>query len=123
MTEADLVQSASAAFNNMTTAFAVLLTLSSGYLVVAYAVGRELLHSQVVIINSIFTLASMFFAGISCGAMSSGVAFGRAAAEVHTAGPTVQAPDFMVFVLLFLCVAIYVGCLKFLWDIRHIKHD
>ena len=123
MTEAELLTSTSNAFTNMMTAFAVLLTLCSGYLVAAYAVGRELARSQVVIVNSIFTLASIFFAGVSCGSMVRGVDFGNAVAEVYTTGPTAHVTQEWVWLLMLICLAMYIGCMKFMWDIRSRKHD
>jgi hypothetical protein len=52
MNEAELLEHATMAFGNAVTAFALIFTMFSAYLVVAYYAGKDLSSSQVAIVNT-----------------------------------------------------------------------
>ena len=54
MTEYQVLELTYSLIDSMATVFAVYLTVLTGYLVVAYLIGRELVTPQVFIINSLF---------------------------------------------------------------------
>jgi hypothetical protein len=51
---AELVQATQAAWSNVISIGALIITIISGYLVVAYVAGRDMTRSQVVIVNSLY---------------------------------------------------------------------
>ena len=60
MSEAELFQSAQAVWSNALSLMVVIISLLSGYLVVAYVVGKELTSSRVLIVNGLYILLSTF---------------------------------------------------------------
>ena len=98
------------------TALALYLTILSGYLVAAYAVGADLNKFQVFFINTIFILFSsslaLYFFGLFRGSFQGGPAGG--------------APEFMFYILyaFFICQFLAIaGAIKFMQDIRSKKNS
>ena len=59
MTGAEWIEAAHQGISISITAFAVFLSLFSGYLVVAYSVGKDLSRFQVSVINVVYVLSSL----------------------------------------------------------------
>jgi len=105
---------------NAATYLAIVLTLISGYLVVAFIVGVRLTRSQIIIVNAIFTLFA--FALV----FATYAALGRAAFLLSFVSPEYASPlsagiNFAPFLLGGLSTAGVFACLKFMWDVRHPK--
>ncbi len=60
MSEAELLTLSQSTLSNAIALYAVIVTIVSGYLVVAYLVGSKLTASQVIIVNSIFVVTMVF---------------------------------------------------------------
>ena len=54
MTEYEILELTYSVIDSMATVFAVYLTILTGYLVVAYLIGKQLVTHQVFVINSLF---------------------------------------------------------------------
>jgi hypothetical protein len=118
MSEAEVLQAAQAAWSNVLSIAAMQLTLLSGYLIVAYVVGRELSRSQVVIVNLLYltmygllAFASYTFVMRAAHLMQYAVELSNQ--RLTPAWPKVAIVTSVVFVLAM------VASLKFMWDIRH----
>lgn len=97
-------------------AMSIYLTVTSGYLLVAYLVGKDLTRLQVTIITSLF----VFFAGLTTfGVMSymeSAVYFG------HTYGAG-RIPIWIPYPTAIVFGGGIAACLKFMWDVRHAETE
>ncbi len=60
MTEAELMSLGQEAWSNVLALTALYLSVLTGYLVVAYSVGKKLTSRQVLIINSFFVIVALF---------------------------------------------------------------
>ena len=125
MTAADWFDYGPQAMGNFASFFAIFLTLTSAYLIAAFVAGRVLSRSQVVLINTLFLLCS-FFNILSQGATLRNGMFafqqGTALVESMESVPEIftKLLPGTVMVVSFIMV---LGCLKFMWDIRHPKID
>ena len=122
MTEAELLENAGIQWANFLTTFVLSMTILSGYLIAAYAVGASLTRSQVILVNVIF-FGTMAFIIVGLNGFGGTAADLEAAAWTMTTQRT-HAPTswgrwgVMIFVV--LCVF---GALKFMWDVRHPKDE
>ena len=102
------------------TTSALFLTVISGYLVVAYLLGRDLTKSQFRIFTGIFIV----FAGAQiAGHFITMLTMGNIAAKSVTLGGSARPMMFWSVVYLVIHLAIAAACLKFMWDIRHPKTE
>ncbi len=123
MTAANWFELMTAAMANTATYYALFWTLVSGYLVVAYTVGKKLVRNQIAFINTLFVVSTFFGTFAASTALRNGLlAFRMGAAQVEemSAITAAQATAFVVFVPCANMV-IVLGCLKFMWDVRHPK--
>ena len=107
-------------WGNVLTCITLLITLVSGYLVVAFAVGERLTRPQVIIVNSIYLLMSIF---VLWGTVAMvGKAHGFEVIAYSMAGEAfdefVPRGDIANSIAIIFSLAI-VASLKFMWDIRH----
>jgi len=118
MSEAELFQSAQAVWSNALSLMVVIISLLSGYLVVAYVVGKELTRSQVTIVNGLYILLCAFvlmglytFSNRATELANLSLAM----SQTRELGPQNWIPLGMVFIFV-VCIAV---SLKFMWEIRH----
>ena len=123
MEPVDWLNIAPQAMSNSIAFFTSFVTVVSAYLVVAYVVGRELLRSQVIVINLLFvatTLLTVFGNAITA----------RNAIQAHYLGSLhveemTPLPESLIYLiplaLIFIDLCLVVASLKFMWDIRHPK--
>ena len=102
---------------------AIFLTLTSAYLVAAFFAGKNLARGQLTLINTFYIVfASLNIFAQMATLRNSIFAFKMAANSVKDL-PGIS--DFITSVLpvsvAVLCTAISLGCLKFMWDVRHPK--
>ena len=123
MSEAELISAAQETWGNYISTMGLFISIISAYLVVAYLAGKELLRSQVILINLLFII----FIGYGMLGMYN---WSRVAHEMATLaiemseqrkiGPTtLDVPT----ITLLVQVPIVIACLKFMWDVRHTKSD
>ena len=123
MEEAELLRLAAESVNNAITSFTVLLTISTAHLMASYKVGKQLNRSQVVIVNLLFTVCSIFFTLLAGFAVRRAVTFGSAAANLNTVEVEYHEFEMAALWMGAMCTFIYAACLKFLWDVRHSKTE
>ena len=122
MTEAELVQSAQEAWANAISTLAVVISVMSAYLIVAYAVGKDLTRQQVSLINVLYgSFAGFGVYGVYGFSMGT-VDMGNLAAEMTTQR-TPQPNDAIPLLFLVVLVPMLAGCYKFMWDVRHAKKE
>ena len=118
MTEYELLDSVSSFSEAGMSALMGYLTITSGYLIAAYLVGRHLTYIQNVTISVLFLVMSAMFSFSAFGSLSRGVIL---ADELEAINPDqtffLDAWVPLVTVTILLC-GIF-ACLKFMWDIRH----
>ncbi len=119
MTPYEALDLAQSTFSNSLAAYAILLTLVSGYLLTAYMVGAELTHVQV----RILTLLFLIVAGILVWSMSAyaywGEVFSSQARPASVArsvmGPQTWLPAFLAIVN----IGTVIASMFFMWTVRH----
>ena len=118
MTQYEYLDLAQSAFSSSIAAYALFLSIVTGYLVTAYMVGRELNRGQVWLLSGLFLVV----ASIAVWSVSSyiywGVVYTAAAAadEIERSAMTPEPwlPAFMAIVN----VATAIACLLFMWNVR-----
>ncbi len=118
MTEYELIDAIASFNTSAVTALGVYLTLTSGYLVVAYLVGEKLTRSQVLIVSCLYLASASFFVFAITVWLQRSSEF---VAELEALNPT---RDFSNNLLIPIVVggisALGIAaCLKFMWDVRH----
>ncbi len=104
-----------------TEAFALIITVATGYIVAAYLVGSKLTKSQVTLITMVFVPAIIYFALALLGSLGDSIQARReAAAVIESIGVmgTFGEPVYLAFSL-FIVFGVLVISLKFMWDVRH----
>lgn len=103
-------------FGQAQTALTIYLTVTSGYLLVAYLVGKSLTTFQVVVVTGLFVyfgvISSLSVYGYYQSAAFWGQTYGLGRAEY-----------WLWRVITPACILGILACLKFMWDIRHPKPE
>ena len=120
MSEAEIWELILLSQANAATYIAMLLTLMSGYLVVAHLVGAKLAKQQIVIINLLFFSAAVWIA------FPAFAAYERASFLLSLTSETFRSPRSAGMHLApNASVVVFSGAilasLKFMWDVRHPK--
>lgn len=114
---ADLAQSN---FSNSLAAMALYLTLLFAYLAAAYFVGKDLTHSQVTILNSLFVTFSLLNAFGVVAYTNAGVKFAIQSGSTINLGLLAPRP-WVAPLIGIICLLGITVCLKFMWDVRYRK--
>jgi hypothetical protein len=127
MTASDWVEMYGIAFSTVVSNFAVLITLMSGYLVVAYLVGNQLTRTQILVTNALYLMSA--FTIISGGfAATSDVQIARK--EMALQIPQLDLLNYAeqsvylwpsIIAILYCCLV--VASLIFMWQVRHPKES
>ena len=118
MTEAELLEAGQFAYSNSLAAFAIYVTMLSGYLVVAYLVAGQMTRPQVIIVNILYSLLTVVVVASFVSFAQVGYENTRLALEMSTqrvVGPMPMVAESAVVVMVFC----YLASLKFMWDARH----
>jgi hypothetical protein len=121
MPELELMEVSQMTWGNSISLVGLIITLISGYLIVAYIAGRDMTHSQVIIIN-------ILYVGFATFLILSMLAFSQSAGKLDTIAfemNTQRTPPrtglaYSVGAFMSFCV---LASLKFMWDIRHPKSE
>ena len=112
----DLAQSA---FSSSIAAYALFLSIVTGYLVTAYLVGRELDRGQVRLLSGLFLVV----ASIAVWSVSSYIYWGTVyalAAQPGSIGHPMMTPKpWLAAFMAFVNVATVLACLLFMWHVRN----
>ena len=123
MDAVDWLNIAPEALSNSIAFFMGFISLVSAYLVVAYVVGKELLPSQVIVINLLFSVSTIL-------TIFGNAVTARNAIQAHYLGSLnveemIALPEFLIYFvpisLILIDFCIVLASLKFMWDIRHPK--
>lgn len=122
LTEYEIADLAINAQASATPTTALLITIMSGYLIVAWLVGARLTRPQVILINLLF----MFFqTSLVAGWIFRWELAYKFFTELSLLDPNFYATRSPVLLILFsvVLVASVPACLKFMWDVRHPKTE
>ncbi len=116
MTEAELIESVQLVVGNAFAAYAIFLTLATSYVVIAQISGRNLSPSQVGLLTTLYSIAIAIMVGALQGQNILSDSLRLEQLERFPRGGEVDiafAPITLASNLL-----IYLGSLKYMWDIR-----
>ena len=118
MTEAELIESSALFWSNSISLLAILATIISGYLITAYAIGKDLDRLQVFIINTLFIgICTLLLFGIAntgqIAAEMEVIAFEMSTQRAH------PPKSFFAYVALGFWIFSMLLSIKFMWDIRN----
>ena len=122
MTEAELVSAAQALWSNVIGLMAILLSVLSAYLVVAYLAGSKLTRSQVVIVNALYILVSVFLVWAMFVLSQRALEVATLAINISTQRELAPTPN-VALALVALFGVCSLASLKFMWDVRHQKAE
>ena len=122
MTEFEIGEALTSNMGIVIEALSIYLTITSAYLVVAYLVGDKLARSQVVVVSTLFIVATLTAVSAMIGHGMRIVEHSQSLAQlnpdrIYTG--TMATPVIMIFLMLSGIVA----SLKFMWDVRHPKTE
>ena len=120
MTEYELVDNALTYYNSAMAAFAMYITVLSGYVIAAFVAGERLNRAQVSIVNALFVCITAFltFGTVACYSRTSEYAIRLLEFDPN------RAARFNEFVPMYIGVIQILGivfCLYFMWSSRHTK--
>ncbi|QFU75127.1 hypothetical protein EY643_05390 [Halioglobus maricola] len=124
MTAEGMLEVAFVTWGNVATMMGLLISVISGYLVVAFVAGERMTRSQVVLVNIFYG----FISGFLTWALHE---MSHRAAIIETAGynlasgevAKLTARDDIALLLVMAFSLTVVGSYKFMWDIRHPKTE
>lgn len=120
MTEAELIDGIIGYNSTVPAWLALYVTVLSGYLIVAYLVGKDLTRSQMTIVSGCFALFTTLCSYAALGNSKRILEFTN---ELRALNPDRQFAmnEIVLYSVAFmLFTGIFVG-LKFMWDVRHSK--
>ena len=109
-------------WGNVISLLALLITIISGYLVVAYIAGAKMTKAQVTLVNILYVLMSAFLIW-ACREMALRAAVFEDAAYAMATGPVSELyarGDVAVAIISAFSLAL-LASFKFMWDVRHPK--
>ena len=120
MTESELLEHGAAFWSNVIAQTAILITLLSGYIIAAYAVGKDMTRSQLIIVNTLYLgiCTLLMFAMLVTGQTASEME--RIAFEITTQRKSSPGGNFLYVLFGFWSLCIFLS-VKFMWDIRNTK--
>jgi hypothetical protein len=122
MTDAELWELILISQGNMGSILAVYISVLSGYLIVAYLIGRKLNTVQAATVTSLFTVTSLLFT-MAGYAFLSRAAFLFQFTDVKYRSPASAVIPLAPWLMMILLLLGICGCLKFMWDVRHPKTE
>jgi len=122
MTEAEIINSMTEYFGLNAEMLSIYLTVTSGYLIVAYLVGNKLTRFQLVIISGLYVIFAGATTYLAVGYGMRGIHYAESLRNLSPSTPlysTDAIPGAIAFVLLGGIVA----SLTFMWQSRHPKTE
>ena len=110
---------------NSLTGFAILFSLMSGYMVVAYTVGRTLSRNQVLLASSIYTVGCLLMVFSNFSHVRDAIVGRQQAALIAQEIPmgVGLSPVTWASVILVIHRSFLIGSLIFMWQVRHSKTE
>lgn len=122
MTEAELVEAWGQFLGNSQTAMALYLSILSGYLIIAYLVGRKLSRTQVIILSTMFLFASAFCTMILTTWWQRALEFALEAQVINPERVVSNSQTAVRGVAVLFSLGI-LSSLYFMWNIRHTEEE
>ncbi|MEP5570048.1 MAG: hypothetical protein ABJN62_19565 [Halioglobus sp.] len=122
MTEAELLEAASNNWSDTISLLTLFISVMSGYLVVAYLVGKELKTSQVVLVNFLYGAFISFCLFAIYQMSATAVEHGILASDLSTQRSN-RPQTWIPIVFLVIMLPMILASFKFMWDIRHPKAE
>ena len=119
MSEAELVEALTSYYEIALTAIGMYVSVTSGYLVVAYLAGTNLDKTQVFIISVLFTVVAGIMVYAVHGFMWRAYGYIQSLKSVAQSGVDYYAGPFSHVLLPVILACGIVASLKFMWDVRH----
>ena len=120
LTEYELAELLRSHTSDSLTFIPLILSMTSGYLIVAWLVGNQLTFSQVSLVNTLFTFSFVVFAMAWYRRIEAAESF---QSELLAINPerVVLVPTNLVPSAAIVSILIVIASVKFMWDIRHPK--
>ena len=122
MTEAEIIESMGIYFALVSDMLPLYLTTTSGFLIVAYLVGKRLTTSQMVIISGLYLTFALVTTYLSVGYGLRGLSY---IPELQKVSPSTELYGTKVVPIALGVIMIggVIASLKFMWDIRRASAD
>lgn len=122
MTEYELIEAIIGYNESVPGWLGLYMTTLTGYLIVAYVVGKQLTRSQMIIISTCFAIFAVL---CTYSAVANSTRILEFTNELRKLNPTRQFAmrDSVLYAVTFVLYAGIAVALKFMWDIRHRKDD
>lgn len=120
MTEYELLDLMFSAVNGATSVLAIIFTVISGYLIVAWLIGEKLTRAQVTVVNLLFLCTAPMMVWAWLGRFLAALEFQNRLLELN---PQTAERVSMYLIIGFPIILSFLilGSLKFMWDVRHPK--
>jgi len=122
MTEAELIEAWGLFLGNSQTAMALYLSILSGYLIIAYLVGRKLSRTQVIILSTMFVFASSFCTLVLTVWWQRALEFALEAQAINPERIVSNSKDAVRMVAALFSLGI-LASLYFMWNVRHAETE
>ena len=119
MTEYEISDYTATLMGNFLTALTVYFSVVTAYVVAAFAAGSRLSKTQLVIVNSCFTVAAGIIGLLTVLIFNRFFVFATLTPDPDGASQPVN----VTVPLTILIIGVFVGCLVFMWDIRRREDD
>ena len=120
MTDAELIESMTEYFGLNAEMLSIYLTVTSGYLIVAYLVGGKLTRSQLVIISGLYIMFAAATTYLAIGYGMRGIHYAEILRSQSPSTP-LYSTELLPAVIALALLGGIVASLKFMWDSRHPK--
>jgi len=120
LTPYELIDLGASMYANSATMYAIFLTILSGYLLVAFAIGAKLTSSQVAIVNTLYIVTSLTTLAALASFNQVAMDFSLIAAEIRGVEKSL-ASYFPSYFIVGIDILLMLASLKFMWDVRHKK--
>jgi len=122
MTELELVEAANSYFELAVEVLGFYMTVTSGFLIVAYLVGDKLTRSQMVTVSTLYIFMAVVATYATFAYMSRGVHYALLIKALDSAG-RIYASPFLPTLMTAILAAGILASLRFMWNIRNPKSD
>ncbi len=122
MTEAELVEAWGLFLGNSQTAMALYLSILSGYLIIAYLIGRKLSRTQVIILSTMFLFASAFCTLVLTTWWQRALEFALEAQAINPERTVTNSQEGVRMVAVLFSLGI-LSSLYFMWNVRHSEDE
>ena len=121
MSEYELAELTTGAMSNFLTSFTIFVSIVTAYAITAFVAGARLSKMQASVVNACFLVSSSVMGLLSV--LIFGVFLRRARALTELSGATVGPVVNFAWFVAGLYIVLTVGCLVFMWNIRHPSRD